>query len=127
MAYERSIQRYKRWYTALLRFYPDSYRERMGESMEQTFNDLLRERVEENQGLVSFVLWTFVDTLGGISKENIQNMKSSKKTEIVIVVAALAVLGGVWALNGYEDTWLYIAAGVIAIPASWFFFGKKKD
>jgi len=50
---------------------------------------------------------------------------TTKKLEAAIVIGALIVLTGIWAINGYEDTWLYVAAGVIAIPASWFFFGKR--
>ncbi len=48
-----------------------------------------------------------------------------KKIEIAIVAVTLVVLTAVWAFNGYEDTWLYVSAAVIAIPASWFFFGTK--
>jgi hypothetical protein len=37
-----------------------------------------------------------------------------------IVIAVFLVLVVVWAVNGYDDTWLYIAAAVVAIPASYF-------
>lgn len=49
----------------------------------------------------------------------------SKKLELGIVIAALVILIVIWAMNGYEDTWMYLAAIIVAIPASWFFFGKK--
>lgn len=49
----------------------------------------------------------------------------SKKLKIAITIVALLVLIAVWAINGYEDTWLYATAGIIAIPASWFYFGNK--
>jgi len=49
----------------------------------------------------------------------------SKKFEIGIFVSALVVLGIVWAVNGYEDTWLYATAAVIAIPISWYSFSKS--
>jgi hypothetical protein len=39
--------------------------------MEQTFNDLLRERAEEERGLFGFILWVFVETTAEIIKENI--------------------------------------------------------
>lgn len=44
MADKHAIERYRRWYRKLLRFYAKPYRERFAESMEQTFNDLCRER-----------------------------------------------------------------------------------
>lgn len=50
---------------------------------------------------------------------------SSKRLEIAIVIAVIIILGVIWAMNGYEDTWLYITAMVIAVPASWFAFGKS--
>lgn len=49
----------------------------------------------------------------------------SKKIEIAIFLAAAAVITGIWAFNGYDDTWLYVTAILIMIPVSWFYFGKK--
>ncbi len=49
----------------------------------------------------------------------------TKKLEIWIFIALLVVLAAVWAINGYEDTWLYVTAAIIAIPTSWYYFGKK--
>ncbi len=49
----------------------------------------------------------------------------SKKLEIAIFIAALMALAAVWAINGYDDTWLYATAIIIAIPTSWFYWGKK--
>jgi hypothetical protein len=39
--------------------------------MEQTFNDLCRERKEAGKGLFAFALWAFVETSAGIIRENI--------------------------------------------------------
>ena len=58
-------------YKKLLSLYPQGFRERLGESMEQTFHDLYNERRQTNQGLFGFVLWTFVETSGGILQERI--------------------------------------------------------
>ena len=57
-------------YKKLLRFYPREFRERLGESMEQTFNDLYKERKTEYGGS-GFVLWMFVETAIGIVREHI--------------------------------------------------------
>jgi hypothetical protein len=69
MANERTIARYRRWYRKLLRFYTRPYRERFTEGMEQTFNDLCRERSRAGEGLFGFVLWMFVETSAGIIRE----------------------------------------------------------
>ncbi len=69
MTDEHTIARYRRWYRKLLRIYPRPHRERFAESMEQTFNDLLRERAQAGDGLVGFVLWMFVETSTGIIRE----------------------------------------------------------
>jgi len=70
MTSERLKRRYGNWYGKLLRLYPKAHRERFGEGMEQTFNDLCRERIRAERGLFSFVLWTFVETSAAIIREN---------------------------------------------------------
>lgn len=65
-------QNVRRLYKKLLALYPQGFRERLGESIEQTFNDLCNER---NQQAVSrwsgFVLWVFVETALGIIREHV--------------------------------------------------------
>jgi hypothetical protein len=95
MAYEHSIRRYRHWYAKLLRLYSKPYYERFGEGMEQTFNDLLRERAEEERGLFGCALWMFVETSAGIIKENItfiimQNI--TKRLSVWAIVAALLLM-----------------------------------
>ena len=70
MASEPVIRRYRNCYAKLLRLYPNAHRQRFGEGMEQTFNDLCRERVKAERGLLSFALWMFVETSAGILREN---------------------------------------------------------
>jgi hypothetical protein len=62
-------------YNKLLRLYPRRFRERLGESMEQTFRDLYRERREARQRLFGFVLWMFFETSGGIIEEHVLQMR----------------------------------------------------
>jgi len=57
-------------YKKLLNLYPKSFREQLGESMEQTFNDLYKERQQERT-LFSFVFWMFAETGAGILQEHI--------------------------------------------------------
>jgi len=56
-------------YRKLLAFYPQEFRDRLGQSMEQTFQDLWNERLQTKKGWFSFVLWTFVETAIGIFRE----------------------------------------------------------
>ena len=59
-------------YKKLLALYPRVFRERFGESMEQTFNDLCNERKQRTgQGFFGFVLRMFAETAVGITKEHI--------------------------------------------------------
>jgi hypothetical protein len=57
-------------YKKLLRLYPREFRKRLGESMEQTFNDLYKER-QAKTGQFSFVLWMFVETAVGVVREHV--------------------------------------------------------
>jgi hypothetical protein len=60
-------------YRKLLNLYPPRFKEQLAESMEQSFNDLYRER-QTKPGRLHFVLWTFIDTAVGIVKEHALSM-----------------------------------------------------
>ena len=92
MAYKHAIARYRKLYAKLLRFYPKPYRERFGEGMEQTFNDLCRERKEAGDGLFGFVLWVFVETSAGIIRENITVIIMQKNIIRIALGAAFILL-----------------------------------
>ena len=115
MADEHAIARYRRWYRKLLGFYSRPHRERFAESMEQTFNDLCRERARAGQGLLGFVLWTFVETSAGIIKDNMkvimmQNMTRRLSVWAVVVAAVLMIpLLGKWPWTGSD----FVFAGVL--------------
>ena len=65
-------------YARLLELYPRAFRERFGESMRQTFNDLCAERQQNVRGMVRFVGFVFVDTAAGIGKEHIAQLASGE-------------------------------------------------
>ena len=92
MAYEYSTRRYRNWYAKLICFYPKPYRERFGEGMEQTFNDLCRERKDAGKGLFAFALWAFLETSAAISRERITIIMMKNKNIIGIVLAAAFIL-----------------------------------
>ena len=105
----------RRWYARLLRLYPRTYRERMGESMEQTFNDLCRERRDAGQGVIGFVLWTFADTFVGILREDWQAMTQTAKRHaqiLLAVIGAMAIIATALLTQGTENegAFLYVLA-----------------
>ncbi len=76
MASETSIRRCRKWYARLVRLYPAPYRERFGQGMEQTFNDLCRDRIRSGQGMFRLVLWVFFETSAAILRENVTSIMS---------------------------------------------------
>jgi hypothetical protein len=74
--------------------------------MEQTFNDLLRERTEEERGLFDCALWMFVETSAGIIRENItfiimQNI--TKRLSVWAAVVALILMVPLMAMQFTEE------------------------
>ena len=92
MASEHSIRRYRHWCAKLLRLYSKPYYERFGEGMEQTFNDLLRERAEEEKGLFGCGLWMFVDTSAEIVRENMTLVIMQNKNVVRIALSTAFIL-----------------------------------
>ena len=60
--------------------------------MEQTFNDLLRERAEEARGLFGCALWLFAETSMGIIRENMRFIVLRNRSAIRIVLATAFLL-----------------------------------
>jgi hypothetical protein len=62
----------KALYKKLLALYPRGFRERLSESMEQTFNDLYNEHNQHTKhNLLGFVVWMFIETAIGIFREHL--------------------------------------------------------
>jgi hypothetical protein len=80
-------------YKKLLALYPRGFRERMGESMEQTFNDLCNERNEQAEYRWSgFVLWIFVETAVGIIREHVVIITGGTKMKNTLAMPRSAAL-----------------------------------
>lgn len=96
-------QKYRTCYAKLLRLYPKAYYDRFAFEMDQTFNDLCRERLKSGEGLFAFAFVTFFETFAAILRENsafifqhIMNRSSTLFLRLVIslmAVAALAICG----------------------------------
>jgi hypothetical protein len=69
MAHDQSL--ISAFYRKLLTFYPQGFKEQLGESMEQTFNDLYNERRQFQTGLLNFTIRMFTETAIGIAREHI--------------------------------------------------------
>ena len=106
----------RRFYKKLLRLYPRGFRDQLGESMEQTFSDLCRERYEAGDGLLGFVLWTFAETFAGIIKENINIKKENimmpilRQFGIVIiaVITAIAIIVSTYLTKNLNSMWIIL-------------------
>lgn len=60
--------------------------------MEQTFNDLLRERAEEEKRLFSFVLWMFAETFAGAMGENMTVIITRYRALVRILLTTALIL-----------------------------------
>jgi hypothetical protein len=105
MTHDHTIARYRRLYRQLLRFYPRPYGDRFAESMEQTFNDLCRERASAGQSLFGFALWTFSETAAGILRENVKVNFMQNKNILRIAIAAACILIIPLLGNTFVDGW----------------------
>jgi hypothetical protein len=92
MAAEHDFARYRGWYRKLLRYYSRPYRERFAEVMEQTFNDLCRERAKAGDGLAGFALWMFAETSVAILRENGRSVVMQSKSIIHIALVTGCIL-----------------------------------
>lgn len=90
MADERTTH-YRGWYAKLLRLYPRPFHDRFGESMEQTFSDLLREHAGTT-GSLSCALRLTVETLAGIINENLIFIVMQNLTKRLMAWAAIVML-----------------------------------
>jgi hypothetical protein len=91
MAYDPETVR--NLYKKLLSLYPRAFRERLGESMEQTFNDLYNvRRRQTKQGLFGFMLWMFVETAIGIIKEHVLLLKQGDTMKTITKDLGLAAI-----------------------------------
>jgi hypothetical protein len=82
-------------YKKLLACYPRAFKEQFGESLEQTFNDLWKERKrQKEQGLFGFVLWLFIETAIGIIQEHILLIKEMNPMKNILTNLRLPAMIG---------------------------------
>jgi hypothetical protein len=79
-------------YKKLLALYPRGFRERLEESMEQTFNDLYKEKRQTNQSLFGFITLTFTETSVGIVQEHILLIQENYMKNFFINIKSPAII-----------------------------------
>jgi hypothetical protein len=92
MQHHDATATYRRLYEVLLRLSPRSFRERFGEGMRQTFNDLLRERSREGRGMIAYALWMCAETSVQILRMNITSFAMKNKRIVGIICAIIGLL-----------------------------------
>lgn len=103
-------------YKKLLYLYPQRFKEQLGESMEQTFQDLYKER-QTKPGWFSFVLWMFVETAAGIVREHMlsitqgvimkntfANPRSAALISSILLAVAFVVAPMIYLFGNLRDT-----------------------
>jgi hypothetical protein len=128
MVHKKSI--FDRLYKNLLNFYPRAFKEQLGESMEQTFHDLYRER-KTRPGRFGLVLWTFIDTTAGIIREHMTLIteETSMKNSLAYPRAAVLISTILLALAFIVAPFIYLvgnlrdAMGPFAYDLADFLYG----
>lgn len=123
MAGEDQLRRYRRWYSALLRLYPGPFRERFGESMEQTFADACRAHASAGRGFFGVALRLSIETIGGLVHEHMERLSMRQNS---IVRAALVTSGvlliplwGIFYVDGWNWGWqAFVRVGAFVFAAA---------
>jgi hypothetical protein len=123
MATNDAGRRYRTWYAMLLRMYPRPFRERFGEGMAQTFNDLCRECRDPGLGLFGFAVWIFFETSVGIVKEDTTHMPQILKTMLRVALGALAALMVPLVASRVVEGWHWTAGGFVFVYVLFFATG----
>ena len=116
-------RRYRTWYAMLLRLYPQPFRERFGEGMEQTFHDLCREHKDTGRGLFGLAVRIFFETSVGIVRENITRMNQLGKTMLRVALGALAVWMVPLVASQFVEDWHWGVGGFVRVYVLFFLTG----
>lgn len=92
MTDDRATKRYRKLYARLLRLYPETFRSRFAESMEQTFHDLCREHQATESGRFTFPLGLFAETLAGILRERSAQIMPPRRNIIRLALITASIL-----------------------------------
>ena len=113
MATNGAGQRYRTWYSRLLRLYPQPFRERFGEGMVQTFHDLCREYRDAGRDVFGLSLRIFFETSVGIVRENVSHMSQTGNTLLRAALVALGLLMVPLVASQMVDDWHWGVGGFV--------------
>lgn len=122
MTDDRATKRYRKLYGRLLRLYPETFRSRFAESMEQTFHDLCRERRAGERGLFAFALGLFGETFAGILRERSAEIMPPRRNIIRLAWITASILAVLLVGMQFSDEvdWSlfdFVAAGALLFGA----------
>jgi hypothetical protein len=99
-------------YKRLISLYPQEFRERFGESMEQNFNDICDDqRKLKGRTSLTFMFLTFAETSLGVIEENIHGLKGAYQMNYWIKNFCIAALFSLF------STAAYWSLGIWSIPS----------
>lgn len=99
-------------YSNLLKLYPKDFYNQLGESMEQTFEDLYLEQAKSNHSATAFIVKIFTETFISIIKENfrINHMSNIKTNPLLSALIGFLFVVPFFAINLLvisKTTWFY--------------------
>ncbi|MBK8809931.1 MAG: hypothetical protein IPN69_04280 [Acidobacteria bacterium] len=108
-------------YGYLLGLYPRTFRERMGESMLQTFRDLCREQRSAIGYIpIGFLLSTFAETSAGVFKERILDVIVTVMNNAFLRISVSVLIGLVATLPFVVTEYIYSGGYPAGIPFAIF-------
>ncbi len=105
---------YRRLYASLVRLYPKKYRERYGEGMLQTFNDMCNERIRSRsrESVFLFILSTFAETFLHLFLQHLSSPVMSKTfLRPLLITLGILVLPAIGELT--VESWDWGPAGFL--------------
>jgi|ERR1041384_7063020 hypothetical protein len=91
---DRPGAKFRALYKKLVGLYPRAFRERFGESMMQTFDDLWQEQAERSKASLGFALRIGLNTGGGIIRERLSQLTQRRTMNETISNSRRAALLG---------------------------------
>lgn len=108
----------ERWYAALLRLYPRSFRRQFGTSMEQTFRDLCREEAHRSEVFGVQMVRIFGETSIGIAKERAVDSYNRNKP-LTWIAGVTAVLLSIPLIMTLKNPQAHLRGGTGGAPSGW--------
>lgn len=112
------------FYKRLISLYPQDFRERFGESMEQTFNDVCNEQKLKGNLSLGFVFSMFAETSVSIIRENLSALKGANQMNYWLKNIGIAVLFGLLLISpfAFMEYWNNPVIQSVEVPFPFMLF-----